>query len=222
MPPNRKRKRTRIRMGPFLVLAVIGVFISGIFYSPLTSLSKVIVVGARSAHVNAIEAVLSDTTNVKNIPWARMNTRWVETQVQRIQAVDHADYSQNVFGRGRLEVFYRVPIARIRAEEKIGMDANGVMFKTDELPLDLPLVVRSDTAKDLPVSIMSGFPSRKVAELALIARRMEPAEKLTISFDRAGFLRLNIGSGIVILGSSVSRAQRNVGSGTRITGGREP
>jgi cell division septal protein FtsQ len=187
MPQKRKRKRTRIRIGPFLVLAVIAVFISGIFYSPLTSLNKVIVVGARPAHVNAIEAILSDKVNVKNIPWARMNPRWVETQVQRIQAVDHADYSQNIFGRGRLEVFYRVPIARIRAEEKIGMDANGVMFKTDDLPVELPLVVRSDTAKDLPVSIMSGFPSKKVADLAVMARKMKPAEKLTISFDKAGF-----------------------------------
>jgi hypothetical protein len=136
------------------------------------------------------------------VPWAQMNPRWVETQVQRIQAVDHADYSQNIFGRGRLEVFYRVPIARIRAEEKIGMDAQGVIFKTDDLSLDLPLVVRSQTAKDLPVSVMAGFPSGSVADLAVMARKLAPSEKLAIWFDKAGFLCLNMGTCRVTLGSS--------------------
>lgn len=196
--PKRKRRRTRIKPGPILVLAVLFVLITGVLYSPLTSLSKTTVVGARPSDQSQLQEIMN---HLNGIPWIMVNPRWVETQVQRIEAVDHANYSQNIFGRGSLNIAYRVPVARVKGAGPIGLDSTGVMFKTDELPDDLPVVMRPDSAKDLPMTAASGFPSTSVADLALKARQLDPQEKLNIWFNKEGALCLNMGAGLVILGS---------------------
>ncbi|HTQ12017.1 MAG TPA: FtsQ-type POTRA domain-containing protein, partial [Fimbriimonadaceae bacterium] len=185
--------------GPILLIGILFVFVAGMLYSPLTSLSHVQIVGARSVDQATIESILGD---LNGIPWIKVSGRSVEARVMRIEAVDHATYSQNVFGRGRLVVSYRVPVARIRSGKPVGLDATGVMFMTDQLPPDLPVVTRPESANDLPVTIVSGFPSAVVAGLAVKARDMAPHEKLSIWFDQEGSLCLNMGTGLVILGSS--------------------
>jgi len=196
--PTRKKKRTRINPGPILVLAILVVLVTGILYSPLTSISRATVEGARTADKNTIGGILGD---LNRIPWIKVNPKWVESQVMRIQSVDHATYSQNIFGRGHLVVAYREPVARIRSSRLVGLDASGVMFETDQLPPDLPLITRPDPARDLPLTIVSGFPSALVADLAVKARQMAPNEKLSIWFDEGGSLCLNMGTGLVILGA---------------------
>ncbi|HVT13428.1 MAG TPA: hypothetical protein VHE55_14270 [Fimbriimonadaceae bacterium] len=196
--PKRKRRRTKIKPGPILALGIIVVFVTGILYSPLTSLSVTTVVGAHASDEGEIQGILSV---LNGIPWIMVNPRWVETRVQRIEAVDHASYSQNIFGRGNLQIFYRVPVARIKANIPIGLDATGVMFKTDELSDALPVVLRPDSARDLPITAASGFPSTSVADLAQKAQALAPQGKLTIWFNKEGALCLNMGTGLVILGS---------------------
>lgn len=181
-----------------MVLAVLFVFVTGILYSPLTSLSTTTVVGAHPSDQDQFHEILN---RLNGTPWIMVNARWVETQVQRIEAVDHASYSQNIFGRGYLDISYRVPVARVKGNVPIGLDSTGVMFKTDELPGDLPVVMRPDSAKDLPMTAASGFPSTSVADLALKARQLDPQEKLNIWFNKQGALCLNMGAGLVILGS---------------------
>ncbi|HWA82871.1 MAG TPA: hypothetical protein VG820_05540 [Fimbriimonadaceae bacterium] len=174
------------------------VLVTGILYSPLTSLSKTTVVGAHAADEEEIRGILGV---LNGIPWIMVNPRWVETRVQRIEAVDHASYSQNIFGRGSLQISYRVPVARIKANIPIGLDATGVMFKTDELSDALPVVLRPDSARDLPMTAASGFPSTSVADLAQKAQALAPQEKLTIWFNKEGALCLNMGTDLVVLGS---------------------
>lgn len=197
--PKRKRKRTRIRPGPILVLLLVLVLFTGLVYSPLSSLSKTTVVGAKAVDRPLIKGILA---KLNGIPWIQVNPRWVETRVQGIEAVDHATYSQNIFGRGRLEVVYRIPVARVRAGKPIGLDATGVMFETDALPDDLPIVVRNDEAKDLPLTLVGSFPSQAVADLAPKAALLFPSQKLTIEFNSEGSLCLNSRGSLVILGSS--------------------
>ena len=201
MPQKRKRKRTRLNPGPILVLAVIVVFVTGIVYSPLTSLSKVTVSGAKDMDRADIDSILG---TLNRIPWVMMNPRWVESRVQRIEAVDHANYSQNIFGRGHLEVFYRVPVARVKSSKSltVGLDSSGVMFETDSVPDDLPVVEPSKDARNLPVALAGSFPAGDIAALAVKARQLDPVDKLTIRFDNEGSLCLNMGTGLVILGSS--------------------
>ncbi len=195
--PTRKRRRTRLNPGPVLVLAVIVVFVTGILYSPLTSLSKTTVVGAAPEDQENIRDILA---TLNGIPWIMVNPKWVETRVQRIEAVDHASYSQNIFGRGHLEITYRQAVARVRSNRPIGLDAAGVLFASGSLPADLPIVLRPQGARDLPLTLGAGFPSGYVAQLAMKARQMEPKEKLIVWFDSDGRLCLNIGTGLVILG----------------------
>src|SRR5579862_1088197 len=113
MPQKRKRKRTRIKPGPVLAFALLVVLVSGFAYSPLTSVNKVSVIGVNAEDRPEIQDVLS---RLNRIPWLIVNDRWVETRVQHIEAIDHANYSQNIFGRGRLQISYRVPVARVRGE----------------------------------------------------------------------------------------------------------
>ncbi|MFI5385550.1 MAG: cell division protein FtsQ/DivIB [Fimbriimonadales bacterium] len=196
--PKRRRRRTRIKWGPILVLSLIAVVVSGLFYSPLTSLTTATVTGANAADQANIEGILS---TLNGIPWVMVNQRWVETRVQRIEAVDHASYSQNIFGRGHLEIAYREPVARVRGSRAIGLDRTGIMFETGDLPANLPILIRPDDAKDLPMTIAAGFPSTNVAELAVRARQIDPQNQLVIWFNKEGALCLNIGTGLVILGS---------------------
>lgn len=199
MPQKRKRKRTRVKPGPILVLAFLVVFFTGVYYSPITSLSKASVEGARPEDRATIESVLG---KLNGIPWTKVKAAVVETGVQQIQAVDHASYSQNIFGRGQLVVHYRIPVARVSANRSIGMDASGVMFETVKLPDNLPLVLRPVSATDLPLSIAGSYPSTIVAQLAMRARTSFPNDPLKISFNKDGALCLNIGAGLVILGAS--------------------
>lgn len=187
-----------MKPGPLLTLAFVFVLATGLAYSPLTSLTKVSVLGVQPSDKATVEDILS---TLNGIPWVMVNPRWVETRVQRIQAVDRAHYSQNIFGRGRLEIAYRTPVARVTGARGLGLDAAGVMFEMDSLSTDLPILIRPDAAKELPMTVVSGFPSSSVASLAIQARQMEPREKLIIWFNDRGALCLNIGTGLVILGS---------------------
>jgi hypothetical protein len=76
------------------------------------------------------------------------------------------------------------------------------MFETDQLPDELPLVVRPDSAKALPATVMGGFPGAVVADLAVKARQMSPKEKLTIWFNREGALCMSMTAGLVVFGGS--------------------
>lgn len=199
MPKKRKRRRTRIKPAPFLALGLIVALGTGLLYSPLTSLSKVTIEGAAPADRTEIERNLA---TLNGIPWLQVNPRWVETRVQRIQAVDTVSYSQNPLGRGHLRITYRRPVAKIRAERPLAMDARGVIFETASWPADLPTVTRPPSAKDLTLAIAGGFPGARVAELAVKARQFAPTEKVNIWFNNQGALCLNMDAGLVILGSS--------------------
>ncbi len=199
MAPKRKRRRTRVKIKPLLVLGLIIVLLTGLYYSPLTSLSKAAVIGADPADQPQIDAVLS---SLNRIPWVQVNSRWVETRIARIEAVDHAIYSQNIFGRGRLEIVYRVPVAHVHGKRIVGLDATGSMYESlSPVPADIPEVMRPTQAKDLLLSIAGGWASQKVAELAVKAKQEWPSEKLRISFNGEGAVCLNIGDGLVIFGA---------------------
>lgn len=187
-----------MKPGPALVTALIVTLLLGIFFSPITAVSRVQVEGARPVDRQTIEGVLR---KLNAIPWAVVNVRWVETRVQQIQAVEHARYSQNIFGRGRLEVVYRTPVARVKGKQSVAMDGAGVMFLSSEAAPDLPVVVRPDSAKDLPMTLAGGFPAGQVAELAIRAKQFAPQSNLVIWFNNRGAVCLNVGTCLLILGS---------------------
>lgn len=197
--PKRKRKRTRLKPGPFLILGIIVVLVTGLIYSPLTSLSRATLVGVHPADRSQVEQILGA---LRGIPWIQVNNRWVETRAQRIPAVDHAQYSQNIFGRSRLTFVYRVPVARVKANAPTGMDARGVIFRTDEVSTDIPLVVPPPASRAIYLGISGGFAAGRVADLAVKAKAMAPSDKITIWFNGEGALCLNLGEGLVILGST--------------------
>lgn len=197
--PKRKRKRTRLKPKPFLILGIVVVLVTGLMYSPISSLSRATLVGVRPADRSRVEKILGA---LRELPWIQVNNRWVETQAQRIPSVDHAQYSQNIFGRGRLTLSYRVPVARVKANAPTGMDALGVIFRTDEIRTDIPLVVPPPASRAIFLGISGGFAAGRVADLAVKAKAMSPSEKITIWFNGEGALCLNLGEGLVILGST--------------------
>lgn len=197
--PTRKRKRTRLNPGPIIVLALIVVLVSGMLYSPITSLSKYEVVGAHDIDKVRMESIVS---RLKGVPWVKVNGKQVESEVMQIQGVESSEYSQNIFGRGRLTVKYRTPVALIRANRKIGLDTRGVVFETDSLPTGLPTVVRPESASLLPLTVAGAFPSRTVAEVAVKAQGMFPKKTVTVWFNRKGALCVNLDKAQVVLGAA--------------------
>lgn len=180
-------------------LAVFVVFVSGIYYSPITSLSKYEVVGARSVDRPRIDTIVG---KLKSVPYFRVNGHQVESEVRQIEAIDRAEYTQNIFGRGRLTVAYRTPIAIVKSTRKIGMDAKGVLFETDALPAKLPTVVLPESATELPLTMLGPFPSGAVVELATRAKEIDSQASYTIGFDSKGALCLNVGRSKVIFGAA--------------------
>src|ERR1044072_9499985 len=135
--PTRKRKKTRLNPGPLIVLALIVVVVSGMMYSPISRLTKYQVIGVHPVDRPVIDAIVG---RLDKVPWLKVNGKQIESSVMQIQGIEAAEYSQNIFGRGRLTVKYRTPIASVRSNRKIGMDARGVLFGTDSLPPGLRVV----------------------------------------------------------------------------------
>lgn len=195
---RKKRKRTRLRPKPFIVLGLIVNISLGLLFSPLTSVTRVRIVGAApwdQARLTRVAATMQD------IPCAQVHPNKVESLVMALPEVYKTSLSRNLFGSGVLNLSYRVPVARVDAGPSLGLTLDGVVYPAAQLPPELPVIKLAPGEPKSILCLTGNWAPSRIAELAVQLRGLFPRGDLTISLADARGVWLNMGAGRVVLGS---------------------
>jgi cell division septal protein FtsQ len=193
-----KRKRTTWRPGPLLWLLLIANVTAGLLFSPITSVTRARVDGAKPFDQERIANILS---GIQGVPCAQVSPREVESLVLSLPEVRSAELTRNLFGSALLSVRYRRPILRVRNTNNLALTIDGVLYPANELGDDLPLLELPPGEPHVLATIAAPWRPVAVANLAIRAKESWPGEPIIIQVDTRGSVCLNIGTGRVVLGS---------------------
>lgn len=196
--PSKSRAKPKVRLVLWLLL--LANVAAGIVWSPVTSVRRVRVIGAREHDRQRLTDIAA---TLRDIPCAAVNRPLLETRVLSEGDVRRAELSRNPFGRATLLVGYRRPVARLDAKPEILLSNEGVLYRSRRVVAGLP-VLRLPLETLEPSATLAGLwePGR-VAELCARASEFGPVEKTVIDVESTGRLCLNMGSGARIeFGSS--------------------
>lgn len=195
---RRKRRRTRPRWKPILSVLLVGNVIAGLLWSPVTSLRRVRVEGAADFDQLRIAAILAD---LKGVPCAQVKARNVESLVLDLPEAESAELTRNLFGGGLLRVAYHRPVARLFNQGNLALTMDGVLYEAHDLPPDLPTIQLRPDEPAPSLGLNAGWQPAQMARLAVQAKQIAPQGPVRVGFNNAGEVCLNMGSGLVVLGS---------------------
>jgi cell division septal protein FtsQ len=198
-----KRRVTRLKPTPFVVILLIVNLVAGLIASRVTVIRRVQVSGAQDWDKPRLESIMEQ---LKGKPCALINRYAVESMVQSDSAIKSARFDRSLFGSAVLTVTYQIPVARFYNHLSIGLSDDGVVFKSAHLPEDIPLLEVSGGPSKTYVTIANDFPTLAVAHLAeqvkqLFPKQIIPGQTPRIEYGTGSSLCLNIGTSQVILGS---------------------
>lgn len=194
----RKRTRTRLRPAPFLAILLIANLTAGLCLSKLTVIRKVRVDGAASWDEARIAEVLG---HLKGKPCALINRYEIESLVMRDPQVRTARLDRNLFGSAVLTIGYRNPVARFYNHMNMALSSEGVIYRAEHLPDNLPTVQLSDGQPKTILTLAQDWPCVPIAILAIKIREVDQKDPIRIDYGSGNSLCLNIGAGKVELGS---------------------
>lgn len=193
-------KRRPFALGPVLWSLLVLDIALGLAISPITAAHRVRVVGAPEQDQERIARHLQ---TLRGIPCLRSDRRNVETLIQAGEEIARADFSQNIFGRGVLQIVPRRPVARLDVERPSALSADGTVYATRTDLSDLPLVKVGGLAKAPNLTIAAAWEPGAIAGLCAELTAKWPKSRWTVEVDNIGVLSLYRGSGgIVVLGST--------------------
>jgi cell division septal protein FtsQ len=195
---GKKRKGLRLRVEPFVVMGIVGSIFVGAFYSPLTSLTKVRVIGADKEMEAEIATILR---RLRSIPALQVSPAAVETSIQRIDSVDRAVFERNLFGRATLRVTPRVPVARLADADQIAVDRFGNLYRAPNLNPNLPVLRLPSGTLQPSAAFVVANPMGHFADVCRMIQSLEFASECTLEVDSRGGLCLNVNSGRILLGN---------------------
>lgn len=191
------RSRRRLRPAPIFVVLLIANVAAGIFYSPITSVVRVKVEGALPHDRARIEKILA---GMHNVPCAQVPARALESAVADLPQARAASLDRNFFGSGRLNVSYRVPVARLEGAQSVALTDDGALVPV-EAPLgELPVLRLPATVNAPMLSLVGSWESMRLAELAQQAAALLPQRRFSI-VAAPERVWLNVDATQVILGS---------------------
>lgn len=179
---------------------MLGVFIAlgtGIYYSPVTGVRKVRVVGAPAADEDRLTRLLQ---GLRGVPCARVNAQHIETMVLRNPELRSASLTRTPFGSATLRVVRRSPVARLFGYPSIALSDEGTVYPATELDQKIPLIKLPDRMPPATLTLTHGWPARDVASLATMVASLPAKDPVRIDLDPQGRVCLNIDTGRVDLG----------------------
>lgn len=188
---RRRRKRNPINWGPLLGLAFVLNLVAGIYASRITSVVKVTVEGAQADDQARIRALLQ---YIHDQPALQVNRFATETRVLEKSGVLKAELTRNIFGRARLNLEYRRPVASIKGSPGAALGRDGVIFQTSEALRGLPSVDIFEAARLPSLTVASPWRPGEVAGLASALIELSQQQHVEIAALENGGLCLNIGS----------------------------
>jgi cell division septal protein FtsQ len=190
-PSKRRGRRSRLRLPiapfPLLLTALIGVSVAGLLTSEMTKIRVMRVSGVPDWDRERIKSLLRAYEGDRAL---RINPLQVERQVEWHPAVLRSEFRRNVFGRARLRVEYRQPVAWFeRGESRFAVSADGTVFPLAEEPPPLSLDSKLiETGPNLSI-----FDSRRLGGLLDLAEKVQ--QKLP---SLRGKLRLLASGGLAL------------------------
>ncbi len=182
------RKR-RLNWGPILWVATIVNVIAGLALSPVTSASKVRVVGAYPTDMARLTTAIQ---GFRAKPALRGDGDRALEEVYRRPDVRTVQWSQNLFRRGLMTITYDRPVAAIRSMPTTILTSRGQIAQTREDIQDLPQVALFSAALQPVATVGFPFEPQKIADVCSRAATLS-IDKLWISVQENGAVCLNSG-----------------------------
>lgn len=198
MPARARRRRRRLNPGPIFFLLLLGSIGYGFWYSPITSVIKVHVLGAPDWDKARVEAILA---KLQDKPWKDVEAARIESEVLEVSAVRTAEFHRNFLGHAELKLTYRVPVAVLQRPNNVGLDKEGVLFTLHEPASGLPTLIppKNDWRDEL--TIEGSWPKAAIADLCQRAQEVVKDRPITVdAADPEGVCLDNVSGAKIILG----------------------
>ncbi|MBS1718421.1 MAG: hypothetical protein JSS72_11895 [Armatimonadetes bacterium] len=192
--PKRKRRR-KLRIEVWLWAGILLNVGFGIANSPITSITRLRVLGVQNYDRQRVEEYAKGLTDE---PALRDDPRQFETNILNASEVDSVDFRRNVFGRAELKIKYRVPVAGI--EGRTALDDQGMLYRTRQDLSGLPTVVLPPSSSSMMLA--STLPTGEIAKFLMkLPSFLKGADtvvslspKGAICLNRSGIARIQFGS----------------------------
>lgn len=188
--PRRRKRRWKPNWGPILGVALVANILAGLWFSPITSIRKLRIVGAPSWDRPRLQSEAAKLRDLASLP---LNPRDLETRVLAHPSVANADFRRSIFGSARLELVYRQPIATFEGTSGQCLDREGVLFRHGGRAAETwPSIKLHASALRPAMTITGAWPAAKVASLITALPAAVPSNGLVIEVDSEGAVCLNI------------------------------
>lgn len=195
----RKRKR-RLNWTPLLWLLLIANIAAGLWLSPVTSVRKLRIVGARADDRPRLEGLAQA---LRSQPIMAVDPHEFESLVLGSEAVRSADFRRTLFGSASLDLTYTSPVARIERTANAYLSADGAIFRSNLRYEELPRVKLHETALRPAFTAFGSTPYRAIAQIVELARQKLSEKPFVVDVDSEGAVCLNISQAAkVALGSA--------------------
>lgn len=209
---NRNRKVVRRSLGrkfwwSFWLVALAVVIAVGLVESSLTQIVFARVTASQPGDWDRIRGILK---SIDGRPALTISAYRVEQLVESDPRVAKAEFSANLFGRSRLSVAYRVPVALLATDPRFGIDETGFVFRLSEA--ESANVAVAINLQDYSPNLTLADPSEVYEALILAQNFQVEGKKLggIVAFDAGGRLCFNVRNGAVVVFGSVDRLEEKL------------
>ncbi len=187
----------------FWIVTFLATLVAALFASPLTNLTTVRVSGAAAHDQSRIRAVME---GVRQTPALAIDVGDIESRLLSPE-VRSASVRTNVFGRARLKLEYRKPVALVA--EGVAVDEIGTTFPIGaRFPPNLHISRKVEDSNTI-LTISDPSPIRRLARLAKKLQVFMPKLTGTLEIDDKEGLFLST-DGLVVEFGDTSRLDRKV------------
>ncbi|MBX3097222.1 MAG: hypothetical protein KF812_10200 [Fimbriimonadaceae bacterium] len=206
--PSRKPRRP-IAWDRWLWAAATVNIIAGFFYSPVTTLRSVRVVGVAAEDHVAVEQALQ---GARDRSFAQLTDATIIGPLYNLERVETASISRNIFGRGVLTVQSPTVLATVDGHDNLFMTTTGDLRSDLLSPENVPVIrLPADEFSETP-ALVSLTPIDVVAGLVQQTTERWPDQDWMVHVDNGGVLSLRKVNGPVVLFGVASKIDEKVGA----------
>jgi len=195
-----RRKKPKFNWTPVLIAALVLNLGLGLFYSPLTAVTKARVVGVKPDDMVGVRTVLK---SIEGKPALQINGNNLSSLMLYNTAFETATFEANPFGRAVVTVTYRNPVGRLSGAPGTYLAEDGTIYQSKEVLTGLPLIQISQTSQERDGTIVGRIPTSALAYLAQELPSIADGENGTVMYADDGGLILVLGGAEIKLGQAV-------------------
>lgn len=205
MPKRKKKGRIRLRPGFWWLLLAINVA-AGLLFSPLTSATKVAVVGAEPFDRARLAKELRA---LEGQPWSAGTAIKIQSKLLELPDVSRARLTQNLFGRGLLDIAYRDAVAQLDKAPGMVLASDGTVYLSVRTWEGLPALSLDPVLQKPIVALWQPWKPRAVAAVCRALERLGSPRDFSVRVDARGVVCLNRhAGGRIVLGSTENLDQK--------------